>query len=172
MIHILLDVQLEAVARSAFTQLWLVLSFTPFLSWLKLATVTLYTIPLLIQQVRCAAMLKKCFKMSVEQVIGNTIPVLKDLHWLWISYQGQLKVPVFTNKTLNIFEDDYLRDHICHFNLAPGQRISFMPDKWIWTCLMLSGFHMNFTNISVYGYSWTIPYNCQIFLNPTLMLLC
>lgn len=54
-------------------------------------------------------MLAKFFKMTVEQVIGNIMSVLKDLHWFWIAYQGQLKAPVFTNKTLNILEDYYLK---------------------------------------------------------------
>ncbi|XP_053106346.1 uncharacterized protein LOC128325025 [Hemicordylus capensis] len=123
---LLLEAQVEAVARGAFAWLRLVRQLRPFLEKADLATVTHALVTSRLDY--CNALyvglpLKNIRKLQLVQNAAarvlsgaarweHIIPILKELHWLSVHFRVQFKVLVLTFKALNGLGPGYLRDRL------------------------------------------------------------
>ncbi|XP_053100645.1 uncharacterized protein LOC128322765 [Hemicordylus capensis] len=123
---LLLEAQVEVVARGAFAWLRLARQLRPFLEKADLATEThaLVTSQLdYCDTLFVGLPLKNIWKLQLVQNAAARVlsgaawwehitPILKELHWLPVCFRVQFKVLVLTFNALNGLGPGYLRDHL------------------------------------------------------------
>ncbi|XP_053169630.1 uncharacterized protein LOC128353010 [Hemicordylus capensis] len=123
---LLLEAQVEAVARGAFAQFRLVRQLRPFLKKADLATVTHALVTSRLNYCNTLYVglpLKNNQKLQLVQNAAARVlsraarwehitPILKELHWLPVCFRVQFKVLVLTFKALNGLGPGYLRDRL------------------------------------------------------------